>query len=103
MGIHIYNYQSMPFEFGNIVAVSMEELVPSFYKNYNALKMALYRYKDKPYGPKRVMVGGNGRQLLIDLDTLPSDIKQALPDPRKCDHILERYYEVDADAVRFFS
>lgn len=92
----------MVFEYGNIVAVSKDELLP-FYKSYDNLKKTLQRYKEKPYGPKRVMVGGNGRQLLIDFDTLPPEIKQALPDPRKCDHILERYYEVDAEAVRFYS
>ncbi|WP_164126078.1 hypothetical protein [Sphingobacterium luzhongxinii] len=93
----------MAFEFGNIVAVGLEELVPSFYGSYENLKKTLQRYKDKPYGPKRVTVGGNGRSLLVNYDTLPQDIQQGILDPRKCDHILERYYEVDADSVRFFS
>ncbi|WP_286767193.1 MULTISPECIES: hypothetical protein [Sphingobacterium] len=93
----------MPFEFGNKVAVSKDELIPAFYNNYENLKKTLQRYKEQPYGPKRIMFGGNGRQLLVDYDTLPPQIKQAIPDPRKCDHILERFYEVDGDAVRFYS
>lgn len=92
----------MVFEFDGKVAVTKDALIP-FYGNYDNLIKTIQRYKDKPYGPKRVMLGGNGRQLLVDLDSLPQDIKQAIPDPRKCDHILERYYEVDADAVRFYS
>lgn len=92
----------MPIIIGNIVAVSMEELVPMFYSEAN-LSKTIQRYKDKPYGMKRAMIGGNGRQMLVNFDTLPGDIKEALHDPRKVNHIMERYYQVDSDAVRFFS
>lgn len=93
----------MPIILGNIVAVSKEELVPHFFKSESTLYSNIQRYKDKPYGIKRVMTGGNGRQLLVDFDTLTGDIKEALHDPRKVDHILEQYYQVDPDATRYFS
>ncbi|SMG35810.1 hypothetical protein [Sphingobacterium psychroaquaticum] len=93
----------MPIMLGNIVAVSKEELVPHFFKSENTLYSTIQRYKELPYGIKRVMIGGNGRQLLIDLDTLPGHIKDAIHDPRKSDHVLERYYSVDPDAVRFYA
>lgn len=92
----------MPIILGNIVAVSKEELVPQFYSE-GSLSKTIQRYKDKPYGIKRVMVGGNGRQLLVNFDTLPGEIQDMMHDPRKCDHILDNYYQVDSEAVRFYS
>jgi hypothetical protein len=93
----------MAFEFNGRIAVTQDELVPRFYTSYNTLKTNLTRYKDKPYGIKRLMIGGNGRQLLVDFDTLPQEYREQLPDPRKCEHILDRFYKTDGDAVRFFS
>jgi hypothetical protein len=98
--INIFN---MAFEFNGRIAVTQEELIPGLYSTYDNLKKTLQRYKDKPYGIKRLMVGGNGRQLLIDFDSLPREYQEQLPDPRKCDHIMERFYKTDGDAVRFFS
>lgn len=92
----------MPIILGNIVAVSKEELVPQFYSE-GSLSKTIQRYKDKPYGIKRVMIGGNGRQLLVNFDTLPGEIQDQMHDPRKRAHILENYYQVDADAVRYYS
>lgn len=86
----------------NKVAVSKDELVPSFWNTDNSLLSELRRYKDKSYGIKRIQKGGNGRQMLVDFDTLPKQIQEALGDPRKVDHLLERYYSIDSKAPDFF-
>jgi hypothetical protein len=83
------------------MVVTRDELLPWY--SLENLDKALQRQKDKPYGMKRVQLGGNGRQLLISYDSLPAQIKEALPDPRKVNHILERYYKVDGEAVRYYS
>ena len=93
----------MPIIIGNIVAVSKDELIPQYYSSYEALKKALQRYQGKPYGIKRVMIGGNGRQMLINFDTLSGDIKDAIGDPRKVSHIMQRFYKTDPEAVRYFT
>ncbi|SFB81043.1 hypothetical protein SAMN05421780_101579 [Flexibacter flexilis DSM 6793] len=93
----------MPHFWNNIVVVTKDELVPSFFATWNTLKSEIQRYKDKSYGIKRLQSGGNGRQLLIAFDSLPIEIREALGDPRKLNHIMERFYTVDAEAVRFFS
>ena len=72
----------------NRVAVEAEELVPQHWNTLNTLRSEIYRHKDKPYGVKKLQSGGNGRKLLIDYDTLPTDIQQALGDPRKEGHLL---------------
>lgn len=93
----------MPFEFNNKLVVTVEELVPDYYNTLQSLQQAIHRYKDKPYGIKAVQRGGNGRQLLIDFDSLDKDIQNAIGDPRKAKHLLENWYKVDADAVRFYT
>ena len=93
----------MPHFWNDILVVTIDELVPAFYKSYNTLKMELYRYKDKPYGIKRAQLGGNGRQALIKFDSLHVDIREALGDPRKLDHCLEQFYKVDPVAVQFYT
>ena len=93
----------MPHHWNNLIVVTKEELVPSWYKTLNSLSQAIFRFQDKPYGIKRVQLGGNGRQMLIDFDSLPAQIQEALGDPRKVDHILERFYKVDNDAVYYYS
>lgn len=93
----------MPDYFNNILVVTKDELIPTFFNNENHLAVTIQRFKNKEYGIKRVMLGGNGRQMLISYDSLPNEIKNALPDPRKCKHILERYYKIDAEAVRFYN
>lgn len=87
----------------NIVAVDKDELVPMFWKKLDSLRREVDRYKDKPYGIKRLQKGGNGRRLLIDFDSLHADIREALGDPRKCDHILERFYKVLPETVEYYS
>lgn len=93
----------MPHQWNNLIVVTKDELVPDWYKTLNALSQAIYRFQDKPYGIKRVQLGGNGRQMLIDFDSLDVKIQEALGDPRKLDHVLERFYSVDPDAVSFYA
>jgi hypothetical protein len=92
----------MPFEYYNKIVVTKAELVPNWY-NGNTLQSIIERYKDKPFGIKRVQIGGNGRPMLIDFDSLPQDVQKGIGDPRKVGHILERFYKQDAEAVRFFA
>ncbi|MGZ3753618.1 MAG: hypothetical protein ACXVAY_01585 [Mucilaginibacter sp.] len=91
----------MPHLWNNKVAVTKDELAP-WYKA-DALTKTIQRYKKQPYGIKRLCNGHNGQPMLVDFDTLPPHIREVLPDPRKCDHILERFFKVDGDAVRFYS
>ena len=94
----------MPCEWNNKIVVTREELVPAFYRSWDALRTQLDRYKDKPYGIKRARQGkGLGNCVLIDFDTLPSDIQASLGDPRKLNHILEKFYKPDPSAVAFFT
>lgn len=92
----------MPAFWNNKLVVTKEELVPAFFSEANLYK-TIQRYKEQDYGIKRVSIGGNGRQLLIDFDTLDSSIQQSLGDPRKLNHILDRFYTVDEKAVRYYS
>ena len=93
----------MPFIYSNnIVAVELDELVPRFWTNIKSLQQELHRYKNKPFGIKRLELGGNGRKLLIDFDSLKLHIQEALGDPRRVDNPLETFFEFDADAVRYY-
>tara|TARA_R110002050_G_scaffold295237_1_gene453829 strand:+ start:1495 stop:3531 length:2037 start_codon:yes stop_codon:yes gene_type:complete len=87
----------------NLVAVSKDELIPEFWNCWNSLKSEITRYKDKPYGIKKLNVGGNGRKVLIDYDTLPKNVQKHIEDPRRVSHILERYYKRDREAVDFYT
>lgn len=93
----------MPQFLGDVLVVTAEELVPLWYKNTNTLSSKLSQFKEKPYGPKRFLGGGNGRKLYVIFDTLPKKIQKALGDPRKADHILENYYKVDSETVDFYT
>ena len=92
----------MPHLWNNKVVVTREELVPAYFSDSN-LDKTIQRYKKSEYGIKRVTLGGNGRQMLIDFDSLDSHVQYGIGDPRKLNHILENYYDVDGAAVRFFS
>lgn len=93
----------MPHLWNNIYVVTKDELVPTFWKNYNLLANEIWRYKSKSYGVKRVQVGGNGRQMLISFDSLPKETQEAIGDPRKLQHILEQFYKTDANAVEYYT
>jgi hypothetical protein len=94
----------MPYIYSNkTVAVEVEELVPRFWKKIQSLQQELYRYKDKPFGIKRLQLGGNGRKLLVDFDSLSSEIQNALGDPRKSEHPLQPFFEWDCEAPEYYS
>lgn len=92
----------MPHIHNDLVVVTKDELVPAFYTWPN-LKVTIYRYVGKPYGIKKIQLGGNGRQMLVLYDSLSGNIKEALGDPRKVSHCLERYYRIMSDTITFFS
>ncbi len=93
----------MPYLLGNTLVVQKEELIPDWWNCYASLKTTLWRYKEKPYGIKRAQLGGNGRKLLIDFDTLPKEIQDALGDPRKPDHVLVPFFRFDDEATRYYT
>ncbi len=92
----------MPRYLGDILVVTEDELVPRFYKTYDSLKKKLWRDEKKGFGMKRAMRGGNGRLLLVEFDSLPKRIQTEIGDPRRVEHILLRYYEVDDEAVKYY-
>ncbi|MAS19041.1 MAG: hypothetical protein CMF34_02000 [Leeuwenhoekiella sp.] len=92
----------MPHVWNDILVVTKEELVPDFFTAGN-LSKTCKRYENKSYGLNRVQLGGNGRQLLIEFDSLPKDIQKKIGDPRKSDHILEKYYKIDPEATAFYT
>lgn len=93
----------MPHHWGNFLVVTKDELVPAYYNTLSSLQMSVYRYKDKPFGIKQVQKGGNGRQLLIDFDSLSKEIQESIGDPRKMKHPLIEFFQFDPNAVRFFN
>ncbi|AKQ39429.1 hypothetical protein AS87_03635 [Riemerella anatipestifer Yb2] len=93
----------MPHLWGNILVVTKDELVPKYYNTYNCLKLNIWRYKDLPYGIKRVKPGGNGRQLLVNFDTLPKEMQEAIGDPRKMEHPLLHFWEVSSLATAYYT
>lgn len=93
----------MPHIWNDILVVTEPELVPAWYNCRETLRSEIHRHKEKSYGIKKVCSGGNGRQLLVSFDSLPTEIKNGLGDPRKSDHLLELFYETDKDAVAFYT
>ncbi len=70
----------MPHIWNSILVVTKDELVPNWYIE-SALKVTIHRYKDKSYGIKRVIKGGNGRQMLVAFDSLDQTIQNGLGAP----------------------
>ena len=70
----------MPYLYKGKAVVTMRELVPVHY-TYAALMQTLYRHKNLPYGPKRALLGGNGRELLVVLNSLPQKIREKFEEP----------------------
>jgi hypothetical protein len=93
----------MPHHWGNILAVTKDELIPKYYNCLKTLQTTVRRYQDKPYGIKQVQKGGNGRQMLIDFDTLPKEIQDSIGDPRKMKHPMIGFFQFDPAAVRYFT
>lgn len=93
----------MPQEWGNLLVVTKDELIPKYYNCLSTLKNEVSRYKDLPYGIKKVQKGGNGRQMFIDFDSLSKSVQDSLGDPRKMSHPLLSFFEFDATAVRYYT
>ena len=94
----------MPDFFNEKLVVTGTELVPAFYKSRNSLEVTVSRSEKRGYGLKRIQRGGGANKvLLIDFDSLPKNIQEAIGDPRSDKHILERYYTTDKDAVDFYT
>ena len=87
----------------NKVAVEADELVPRFWNVLKSLQSEISRYRNKPYGIKKLQSGGNGRKLLIDFDTLSAEIQEELGDPRKAGHLLEKYYQTQDMTIRYYA
>lgn len=86
----------------NTVAVTVEELVPSFWSSQNVLSKEISRNKDKCFGIKPLQRGCRNRKLIIDFDSLPTPVQDALGDPRKMEHNLLYFYKNDSVAVDFY-
>lgn len=87
----------------NKIAVTVDELVPMFWNSKEYLSVSISRNKNTPYGVKALQKACRGRRLLIDFDSLPSEIQILLGDPRKLEHNLQDFYITDSDAVNFYT
>lgn len=83
------------------MVVTLEELVPEYF-TYDGLSKACKRGEKRGYGLKRVQLGGNGRQMLVDFDSLPLGTRQAIGDPRKGKHVLEEFFKTERETVDFY-
>lgn len=91
----------MPHQWNDMVVVRVEELVPEFFPSEAALRRKLDRELKNPHGIRRAQRGGGvGVKLLINYDTLPSYIREALKE--EVEEIKESYIKVDPDAVAFY-
>ena len=101
----------MPQFKDNILVVTKDELLAArdkngnpFFNNWIHLSTTLYRYKDKTCGLKRVgRGGGKGNPVYIAFDSLSTEMQDAIGDPRKGEHIITHYFEIDNDAVEYFN
>lgn len=87
----------------NSVAVTVEELIPRFWSSQNVLSKEISRNREKVYGVKPLQRGCRNRKLVIDFDSLPTHIQEALGDPRKMEHNLLYFYKTDSVAVDFYT
>jgi hypothetical protein len=89
-----------------LLVVSYEELVPDFYKSAKVVAKTVSISEKRGFGLRRVKRGGGRGDLasaLIEYDSLPVHIKEQLADPRKALHILERFWRIESEAVRFYN
>ena len=95
----------------NILVVTKDEVLQArdmngkpFFKDWNSLKVTLYRYENKTCGIKRAdRGGGRGCVVTIVFDSLPQEIQDAIGDPRKKEHILLDFFQIAQDAVAFYN
>lgn len=95
----------------NILVVTKDEVLAArddkgqpFFKDWNHLKITLYRYENKTCGIKRAeRGGGRGKGVTIVFDSLPPVIQDAIGDPRKQEHVLAEFFSIDNQTVDFFN
>ena len=101
----------MPVIVDDILVVTKDEILNAkdrngmpFFNSWNSLKVTLTRYADKPYGMKRLnRGGGKGKQMLVKFDTLPSEMREAIGDPRKGHHPMLKHFRIDEEAVTYYN
>lgn len=93
----------MPFLYEGKIAVRPSELIPRFFSSEHHISMTIYRHKKLPYGLRKLSGGGNGRELLIDFDSLDIEIRNELGDIRKIKSWMSHFFEMDAEAIQFYS
>ncbi len=93
----------MPHFWNDILAVRSSELIPEFYSTIGSLSATLSRAEKRGYGMKRLQRACYTKDALIEFDSLPLYIKEALGDPRKKAHILENYYTTDEETIDFYA
>lgn len=95
----------------NILVVTKDEILQArdtngkpFFTNWVHLRTTLYRYENKTSGMKRAdRGGGRGSMVTIVFDSLPQEIQDAIGDPRRKEHILLHFFQIDQDAVNFYN
>lgn len=95
----------------NILVVTKDEVLQArdmngkpFFSGWIHLRTTLYRYENKTCGIKRAdRGGGRGCVVTIVFDSLPQEIQDAIGDPRKKEHILLDFFQIDQDAVSFYN
>jgi hypothetical protein len=93
----------MPIEWNNNkIAVRTWELVPRFFSSSKVLVNRIIKDKDKPHGIRKLQSGGNGRELLIDFDSLGKAIRDELGDPRRVECWMDKFFKMDDEATAFY-
>lgn len=101
----------MPVIVDDILVVTKDEILNAkdrngmpFFNCWNTLRSTIARYADKPYGMKRLnRGGGKGKQMLVKFETLPSELQEAIGDPRKGHHPMLKHFRIDDEAVTYYN
>lgn len=101
----------MPVIVDDILVVTKDEILNAkdrngmpFFNCWNTLRSTIARYADKPYGMKRLnRGGGKGKQMLVKFETLPSEMQEAIGDPRKGHHPMLKHFRIDEEAVTYYN
>ena len=86
-----------------ILVVTYDELVPRFFRSENYLRKKVSADQKRGYGIRKVRPGkGTESYALLDFDSLPLRIREQMEDPRADQHVLEQFYTMDREALRYF-
>ena len=89
----------MPHVWNNILVVTQEELVPSYW-TADSLRQTIQRYKTKTTD-QASSTWWEWPPLAHTVDSLPKHIQDSM-DPSQHEHVLLQYYGIDKGAVDFF-